>query len=86
MNYLLNEWAIYLLGAAAAGAILGALVGWWRRNCTCKNHITEMRTNLEGKINAQASELDEAKKQVVNYKHSTTTCRQSMIVNQVIYS
>ncbi len=68
MSYLLNEWAIYLLSAAAFGTIVGALVGWWRRNCTCNNHVTELRTNLEGKINAQASELEKAQKQAASYK------------------
>ena len=64
MDYLLNEWLFYLIGAA----IFGAIVGWFIRSCTCKNNLAELRTNLEGKINAQAGELEEAKKQVVSYK------------------
>jgi len=64
MSYLLNELFLYLVGAA----ILGALVGWFIRSCSCKNALSTLRANLEGKINAQASEIEEAKKQVVSYK------------------
>ena len=69
MEYLLNEWGIYLTVAAVVGAILGAIAGWWVRACKCKNSISELRTNLEGKINAQTTELENAKQQAVSYKN-----------------
>ncbi len=71
MSYLLNELLLYLIGAA----ILGALVGWLMRSCSCKKAISELRANLEGKINAQASEIktqaneiENTRKQVIDYK------------------
>lgn len=64
MSYLLNELLLYLLGAAA----LGALIGWFIRRCTCNRDLAALRSNLEGKLSAQAIELEESKKQAVNYK------------------
>ena len=64
MSYLLNELFFYLIGAG----ILGAIIGWLIRSCTCNSKLAELRTNLEGKINAQSLELEDTKKQVVNYK------------------
>lgn len=64
MSYLLNELLLYLIAAAA----LGALVGWLIRRCTCNRDLNELRSNLEAKINSQATELEESKKQAVAYK------------------
>lgn len=64
MSYLLNELFFYLIGAAA----LGALAGWLMRRCTCNRDLTELRSNLESKINTQSTELEEAKKQAASYK------------------
>ena len=64
MSYLLNELLLYLLGAAA----LGILVGWFVRRCTCNRDMNALREDLENKINLQARELEESKKQTATYK------------------
>lgn len=64
MNYLLNELLIYLLIAAAIGAALG----WFMRRCSCNRALSELRSSFESKVNAQATELETTKKQVLSYK------------------
>ena len=43
MTYLLSEILIYLIAAA----VLGTLVGWLMRRCTCNRDIAELQTKLE---------------------------------------
>ena len=64
MIYLTNQILLYLLGAAA----IGIAIGWLVRHCTCNRALTKLRSTLESKINLQATELDEAKKQAHTYK------------------
>jgi len=64
MSYLLNELLLYLLGAAA----IGALIGWFIRRCTCNRDLTVLRENLQGKIDTQARELETAQSEAINYK------------------
>ncbi|QMU62618.1 MAG: hypothetical protein GKR92_13270 [Gammaproteobacteria bacterium] len=65
MSYLLNELLLYLLAAAA----IGAAIGWFIRRCTCNRDLAELRSSLESKINTQATELENTKKQAINYKN-----------------
>ncbi len=71
MSYLLNELLLYLLAAA----VIGAAFGWFMRRCTCNRDLAILRSDLESKINSQATEintqtyeLENAKKQVISYK------------------
>jgi predicted flap endonuclease-1-like 5' DNA nuclease len=64
MSYLINELSLYLLGAAA----IGALTGWFINRYLCSRTVSTLRDSLQSKVNAQASELEKAKKQVVTYK------------------
>ena len=64
MNYLIPELLIYLLIAAA----IGAAIGWLIRQCSCNSKLSDLRSSFESKINAQATELEATKKQVLDYK------------------
>ncbi|MFK7815562.1 MAG: hypothetical protein AB8B92_04430 [Gammaproteobacteria bacterium] len=71
MSYLLNEFLYYLLAAA----VIGLIVGWLIRHCTCNSALSSLRSNLESKIetqaneiNTQADELETVKKQSITYK------------------
>ena len=59
MSYLLNELLLYLLGAAA----LGALVGWLMRRCTCNRDLAEMQTKITNKENELQAVKDQYKSQ-----------------------
>jgi len=64
MSYLLNELLWYLLGAA----LLGALIGWFMRRCTCNRDLLTLRSDMQGKLDAQSKELEESKRQTINFK------------------
>ncbi len=71
MSYLLNEFLYYLITAA----IIGAAIGWFMHLCKCKSALTDLRNNLESKIDTQANELstqadelETVKKQAISYK------------------
>jgi predicted flap endonuclease-1-like 5' DNA nuclease len=71
MSYLLNELLLYLLAAG----IIGALVGWFMRNCSCNNALADLRSEhdsiietKENELNAQADELEATKTQLISYK------------------
>jgi len=64
MSYLIPELLLYLLAAAA----IGAAIGWLMRRCSCNRDLSKLRNELETKVNAQAIELEDAKKQALNYK------------------
>ena len=71
MSYLLNELLLYLLAAG----LIGALIGWFMRNCSCNNaladlssaHKSELETK-ENEFNAQAELLETSQTQLNSYK------------------
>lgn len=68
MSYLLNEISLSIIVAAIIGAVIGVAVGWFMKRCQCNRDLSELRTDLQNKIDSQTNKLEIAEKQALNYK------------------
>jgi len=57
-----------LLFPLLVAAAFGAAIGWFMRRCTCNRYLADLRSSLESKISAQATELETTTKQAASYK------------------